>query len=398
MSFYFTLQNMFAIAKRRNIIGSPVDMAVYVAQLLERPDGKRAIARRALSTGFRTDPETCSGLCDDPDDNLYIPELIQICRLLDISITNKMAKIEIIKCLRNYVMEADTCLNNMPEDTPLEQSEWLFWKANINKVSNKISSSSHALCLSDDGTIRTWGDNRNGQCNIPINQKFITVSAERNYSAGISENGKILVWGDSWWYGNMRELELDKKFIAVSVGGFHSLGLLEDGTVYGWGANVCGQRVPPKTNKKFISVSVGGFHSLGLLENGEILAWGDNQYGQCNVPLVDKRFIAISADYGYSVGLLEDGTVLAWGLNAYNKCQIPKTNKKFIAISAGDSHVLGLLENGKILAWGSNKFDQCNIPQTNKKFVAISAGEISLGLLEDGEVLAWGVGTENFKI
>ena len=150
------------------------------------------------------------------------------------------------------------------------------------------------------GSIIAWGDNSDGQCNVP------------------DPNG----------------------FIAIAAGYDHSLGLKVDGSVATWGLNDYGQCNVPDPNG-FIAIAAGGSHSLGLKDDGSVAAWGDNSQGQCDVP-DPNGFIDIAAGRWHSLGLKDDGSVEAWGYNGYGQCNIPAPNSGFIAIAAGWGHSLGL--------------------------------------------------------
>lgn len=76
----------------------------------------------------------------------------------------------------------------------------------------------HSLGLRSDGTIVAWGNNYDGQCDVPAP---------------------------------------NTDFIAVAGGGFHSLGLKSDGTIVAWGANSWGECNVPEPNEDFIAVACG---------------------------------------------------------------------------------------------------------------------------------------------
>ncbi len=102
----------------------------------------------------------------------------------------------------------------------------------------------HSLALKKDRSVAAWGDNDEGQCDIP------------------SPN---------------------KDFMAVAAGFFHSLGLKADGSIVAWGANGYGQADVPAPNADFVAIAAGDWHNLGLKTDGSIVAWGWNRYNQCDV-------------------------------------------------------------------------------------------------------------------
>jgi len=106
----------------------------------------------------------------------------------------------------------------------------------------------------DETSLAAWGDNDDGQCNVPA--------------------------------GN---------FTQVAGGRYHGLALKSDGSLAAWGYNGSGQCTVPAGN--FTQVAGGYRHSLAIKSDGSLAAWGYNGYGQCNVP-TEGYFIDIAAgDY-----------------------------------------------------------------------------------------------------
>ena len=90
------------------------------------------------------------------------------------------------------------------------------------------------------GTVAAWGDNTDGQTNIP---------------AGLSG-------------------------VAIAGGGFHSLALKSDGTVAAWGYNGYGQTTVPAGLSGVTAIAAGDCHSLALKSDGTVVAWGNDGQGQ----------------------------------------------------------------------------------------------------------------------
>ncbi len=56
----------------------------------------------------------------------------------------------------------------------------------------------HVVALLDDGTIRCWGNNDSGQCNvppIPRSRRVVKVSASSGHTLALLDNGQVLAWG-----------------------------------------------------------------------------------------------------------------------------------------------------------------------------------------------------------
>ncbi len=208
----------------------------------------------------------------------------------------------------------------------------------------------HSLALKQDGTVVAWGDNSDGQTNVP---------------SGLSN------------------------VIAVAAGGYHSLALKQDGTVAAWGNNGSGQTNVPSGLSNVIAIAAGYFHSLALDQDGTVVAWGDNSYGQASVPadLSGGGVVAIAAGASHTLALEQDGTVVAWGDNTYGQTGVPSGFGGVIAIAAGGSHSLALKQDGTVVAWGDNSHGQATVPAGLSNVIAIAGGQQhSLALVYPGPV------------
>ncbi len=137
-----------------------------------------------------------------------------------------------------------------------------------------------SLAVKNDGTIRTWGVNTNGELG---NGTFLNSSVPVEV---VNAGGGVFSGA-----------------IGVAGGGNHTLALKNDGTVWAWGANNYGQLgdgnndesiddvtstprqvVDPVDSSGYLTgvamVASGADHSLALKGDGTVWAWGDDQYGQ----------------------------------------------------------------------------------------------------------------------
>ena len=107
-------------------------------------------------------------------------------------------------------------------------------------------------------------NNRQGTMHGAAQPLPIQVSTGATYSLAIRE-GQIFSWGYNI-YGETDILEQyqDQEFIQISAGRNHSLGILDDGRVVSWGSD--SPEIPDKyQDQDFIQVAAGGMHSLGIL-------------------------------------------------------------------------------------------------------------------------------------
>ncbi len=208
--------------------------------------------------------------------------------------------------------------------------------------------SSHTLALTENGTVSTWGDNQNGQTNVP---------------PGLSD------------------------VVAIAGGGFHSLALRSDGTVVAWGRSMEGQTSVPSSASNIVAIAGGRYHSLALTSGGEVLAWGYNFYGQTTIPSGLSGVVGIGAGAYHSVAMKSDGTVIAWGENNFGQADVPPGLTEVIAISVNSYHTLALLQDGTVVAWGFND-GRTDVPFGLLNVSAVGAGgSHSLAIVGDAPPL-----------
>jgi len=119
------------------------------------------------------------------------------------------------------------------------------------------------MALRSDGSILGWGDNGDGQCNVP---------------------------------------HPNSGFAAMSGGGLHSVGLKADSTIVGWGYDNWGQCQVPEPNTGFVAVSGGAFHSIGLRVDPSGVLHGQAGSGITAVPNPFGSVITLELSPGFAEG------------------------------------------------------------------------------------------------
>ena len=289
----------------------------------------------------------------------------------------------------------------------------------------------HSVALCVDGTIATWGDNREGQLGI----------------------------GDPITTSSTVPTTVDQGFlpdgihpVAISAGGSHTLSLFSDGKVYTWGDNQFGQLgsndapsdhplpIPAAgalSGRRVIGISAGEFHSLAVCDDGFVAAWGLGTSGQLGngdtanhddpqpVDLSDlpvgEKFVAVAAGRSHSMALTSGGKVFTWGRNTEGQLGIGTTsNSKYpvlvpdltasAILGGGTMHSLAIRTDGKLMAWGTSTFGQLGTPLlsisrtpvvvrntwfSDQDLTTVTSGDQhNLALQTDGTLLAWGLGNE----
>ena len=233
------------------------------------------------------------------------------------------------------------------------------------------------LALLEDGSIRCWGNNDYGQCNVPD---------------GIGEPGKHV--------------------LEAATSGSHVVSLLEDGSIACWGANDSGQCDVPEgvgaPGQPVLDVAAGVGFSVALLENGSLACWGANDSGQCDVPpgvgTLENPVVQVdcgSFDFviysAYTIARSKDGSIACWGATGWGTCDFPEGNggpeDPYSQISAGGTHALLLKQDGSVVVASASinndgyQFPPLAISSEGNPAERIALGHSTAALRQDGTVV-----------
>jgi E3 ubiquitin-protein ligase HERC3 len=267
----------------------------------------------------------------------------------------------------------------------------------------------HVCALIDDGSLKCWGENNDGQLGV----------------GDIAHRGHSL----SHMGINLPTVNLGAALTArLLVAGYSSTcALLTDGALKCWGYNFNGQlglgdtmtrgvtpaemgdnlrRVNLGSGRTATLVDMGGAHVCALLDNGAVKCWGGNSNGQLGLGDTRDRGVAPS-DMGdalpavslgtgrtakmiatgqiHSCALLDNGTVKCWGLNDSGALGIGDmatrgdnanemgdnlpavnvgTGRTVQFVTAGAFHTCVLLDNSAVKCWGNNAYAQLGLGNT----------------------------------
>ncbi|MFM2091219.1 MAG: hypothetical protein RLZZ127_1708, partial [Planctomycetota bacterium] len=287
----------------------------------------------------------------------------------------------------------------------------------------------HSLAVMNDGTMRAWGDDSQGQLgddaplvskNVPVVVSGITdafqAAAGWQHSMVMRASGQVWTWGDDAYGqlgngGTLTDLAVptNTNYVAIRItaGYQHSLIWWHSGT-WAAGDNTYGQMladpsvVPNRPSFQNISsltmrpaAHVGGIglHTVMMRANGELVGWGYNGYGGLGIGNTNAIItspsaalagwsldhpIAVDAGNRHSVMLKADGTVWTWGaddngqlgndLSLANQTTPVQVSglSDVVDIAAGGYHTLALRADGTVSAWGSDAFGQLGNDATNQ--------------------------------
>ncbi len=96
----------------------------------------------------------------------------------------------------------------------------------------------HCLALKADGTLVAWGDDSDGQCDVPAGT-YTDVDAGYLFSAAVRTDGSIEAWGSDM-YGTVSDLPTGNDFVAVWCGMTYAVAERSNGSLVCWGSDDTG--------------------------------------------------------------------------------------------------------------------------------------------------------------
>ena len=345
----------------------------------------------------------------------------------------------------------------------------------------QIAPGSHSCAVLDDGRIKCWGRNDNGQLGlgdtanrgadpgnlgaalaaVPLGSGLtaVTVATGSSHSCALLDNGAIKCWGSNFngqlglgdsadrgdQSGEMGDslpsvglTTVNPTPVQIAAGGDHSCAVMSDGAAYCWGLNAFGQlgvgdtenrgddagetatNLPPVrlgAQMTAAAIAAGVSHTCALSESGFIKCWGNNRFGQLgqgdiedrgdepgelagNLPVVslgsvNVGAVQITAGTNHSCARFENGGVKCWGANDRGQLGLGDVEHRgdepgemgfdlpfvdlgaertAVNIAAGATHTCASLDDGSVKCWGQNHFGQ--LGQERVDAIGDASGEL----------------------
>jgi len=249
---------------------------------------------------------------------------------------------------------------NLCLGTSLLAAELRAWGADDDGQASKLpagadyavvaAGDAHGLALRPDGTIVAWGQNDDGECNVPAGA-YKAVGAGADFSLAVRTDGTIAAWGNDA-QGQISRVPAGKDFVAVDGGEFFAVALMADGSIVAWGNDRWRQVSDAPKDQGFTAVVAGDDHAVALRSDGSVVSWG--YWGATEGAPVTGTYTAIGAGGGFSLALKNDGSIVWWGNDphGFGLANVPAGND-YVAIAAGYMHCLALKKDGSVVGWGA---------------------------------------------
>lgn len=274
--------------------------------------------------------------------------------------------------------------------------------SSTNRVVQISAGGFHTCALLDNGRVRCWGLDDNGQLgygkndylferhvllpssvgdvNVSSDHSVVQISAGRDHTCALLADGNVRCWGDGsggcLGYGSTGNVgdrpstvpsivgdvlvSTSYRVVQISAGTGHTCAVLSNGGVRCWGYGGSGRLgygntanvgdvptalpsmvgdVNVSSTAAVIQVTCGFAHTCALLDNGKVRCWGDGDYGKL----------------GYG-NLQNVGDSIAT-LPSFSG-DVSVASEKVVQVQAGGLHTCALLESGKVRCWGFGLFGQ----------------------------------------
>nr|XP_022903495.1 E3 ubiquitin-protein ligase HERC2 isoform X1 [Onthophagus taurus] len=281
--------------------------------------------------------------------------------------------------------------------------------------------------VSQEGKLYACGEGTNGRLGLGHNNnvslprplpflsqyviKKVAIHSGGKHAMALTLDGKIFSWGEGedgkLGHGNRLNLDKPKLIEAlrskrvrdIACGSSHSAAITSNGELYTWGLGEYGRlghgdnltQLKPKLVKalqghRIIQVACGSrdAQTLALSDAGMVFSWGDGDFGKlgrggsegCNVPQNIERLnslnvIQIECGAQFSLALTKAGEIWTWGKGDYFRLghgsdqHVRKPTmiealegQKVVHVSVGALHCLAVTANGQVYAWGDNDHGQ----------------------------------------
>ena len=279
------------------------------------------------------------------------------------------------------------------------------------RVRSAAGSFDAMAAVMQDGSIKTWGSNRNGQLGLGLTTENFSIPQAIASIDGSSP---------------------DKTILAIDAGEGWMLGLLANGTLKSWGENSSGQLGNgDKTNqsspvkvlwfdgsspeKTAIQIAAGDDHGCAVTKVGSVYCWGgiDGEYSPGEddkgsltpIPISPETFngnapettvVALSSYNDSNCALMLDGKLKCWGRNEFGILGLGDKQYRaspvevapdlfngsskattIVALNMSVFHVCAATADGSLYCWGSNRSAAIGLPnETEEVAVPTRIGEI----------------------
>ncbi|EFN73540.1 RCC1 and BTB domain-containing protein 1 [Camponotus floridanus] len=230
-------------------------------------------------------------------------------------------------------------------------------------------SCSPVFALTEEGKIYSWGSNIDRKLGLDlkpsrkiylptkvINEECIDIACSSDHALALTKDGKIYTWGTEKYEQFLNEGASYRGVATISIGFPYEV----------------------KFNcetEKIICIACGVMFNVVITDNGKVYSWGLNggrlglghyekKLSPCLIfSLVDVKIVKVVCGAMFTLALTDKGEVYSWGVGLYSKREMNPTKVnmskigKVSDIAAQYNMGAAFDENGNVFIWGKY-FDQ----------------------------------------
>ncbi|KAL4709830.1 hypothetical protein ACJJTC_001284, partial [Scirpophaga incertulas] len=281
--------------------------------------------------------------------------------------------------------------------------------------------------VSHDGKLYACGEGTNGRLGLGHSNNVSTpranpylahvlvrrvaVHSGGKHALALTADGKVYSWGEGedgkLGHGNRMTLETPRmieslsgdRVVSIACGSAHSACVTARGHLYTWGLGEYGRlghgddttQLSPKmietlADYRVIQVACGSrdAQTLALTACGKVFSWGDGDFGKlgrggsegCAVPMNIERLnalgvVQVECGAQFSLALTRDGEVWTWGKGDFFRlghgCDAhvrrptlveALRGRRVVHVAVGALHCLAVTSDNQVWAWGDNDHGQ----------------------------------------
>jgi hypothetical protein len=243
------------------------------------------------------------------------------------------------------------------------------------------------------GTITAWGDNRDGQTDVPAaaQSNVKQIAAGQYYALALKTDGSVIGWGENDSGQTTIPAAAQSSVIAIDTEGGNVLARKSDGSLVGWG----GGTAPPTGLTGITQIAATRDGGMALKSDHTIQTWGPAALTLDEIPVaVQGHAVSIAAGNTVGLAVTDTGSVAAWGTVAFGQNIVPDAAKSgVVKVVAMDSSIAALKSDGSVVTWGGPTKVGATPAAAMSGVADVAIGyDSAVALKSDGSLVAWGPG------
>ncbi|HIV18322.1 MAG TPA: ABC transporter permease subunit [Candidatus Merdivicinus intestinigallinarum] len=251
--------------------------------------------------------------------------------------------------------------------------------------------------IDQNGKLYQWGKLSDKLKKMPdTNAKYTQVSAGFNHALALTEDGNVVTWGyDRLGLNNIPFEVKDATDVKQILAGYQmSFVVTEGGELYYWGnPNAMSITIPDEVQGNIEKVVANLSTAFALTKDGQVVMLSNSTTPFANIPEeIQGQVMDVAANDRAAAAVTADGQVHVWGTNDYNLFEVPEAVQGSVsAIAGGRFHFSVLTNEGTVYSWGNDMYNQSSAPELTGITQLDSGYFQNYAIDAGGNVTGWGL-------